>query len=699
MLSSDGRLAIVSTDPVSGFLELDITTDILDIEFETVLFSDADSLQLGEAVTIFVQPGNEVRIETGSVHYRPLESTEIFTATSLYPMGVNFYATIPAQAVTERGLEYFVQVENSNVVRLAPPDAPDSLFSKAVEYPQSFAVTVQPNHGAEILAGTELKLIVDIPIGAEFINGSVSYRIGGADTFSIVPIETFNQLPMSTIPAEAVTERGLEYWAEVNTNTTRMTSPTSGPEENPWPIQTTVTNLSEGEEHKGGRYRMLSVPLQFETEGHSIVSLLLDEFGNYDPFTWRLFRYSPILNKNMEYSDASAPEFTMEPGKSFWMISLESHQIDTAPIVGQSIPLGVPYQLELAAGWNQIANPFAFPVAWESVQKSEDIGDPVAFDSSLGSIGEYNTDVPLILEPFAGYFLHNFAEDAQAITFFPIEAGQPDNVPAPKSAAPKSAAPKVTPLNWSLTLRATTEDAPSDAIVVGVKSNAADDLDLLDLPKPPPAPGPWVCIGVDNSEWAKRAGLYRQDYREFNSAGHSWNLAIRSETRSEEIIFDGWREADIPPELQIRFVDLQTGSIVVPDRKDSGAIRLVSPGAKRDYHLVLLVGTEEYVSREIEALTTLPHTVLLDQNAPNPFNGATNIRFGLVEESTVGLTIYDLRGRHVLDLIDQEILSPGFHSKIWTGVDRYGKPVASGVYIYRLVVDGKSLHRKMAYIQ
>jgi hypothetical protein len=78
----------------------------------------------------------------------------------------------------------------------------------------------------------------------------------------------------------------------------------------------------------------------------------------------------------------------------------------------------------------------------------------------------------------------------------------------------------------------------------------------------------------------------------------------------------------------------------------------------------------------------------LHQNAPNPFNPLTTIRFDLPETGRVRLSILDVAGRLVCVLID-ESLPPGSHETVWDGRDSSGRGVSSGAYLARLVFAGK----------
>ena len=76
--------------------------------------------------------------------------------------------------------------------------------------------------------------------------------------------------------------------------------------------------------------------------------------------------------------------------------------------------------------------------------------------------------------------------------------------------------------------------------------------------------------------------------------------------------------------------------------------------------------------------SVIPESNSLGQNYPNPFNPSTQIRFGLSEPLHVRLIIYDMLGREVAKLADED-MDAGYHSVSWNASN-----VSSGVYIYRL---------------
>ena len=91
-------------------------------------------------------------------------------------------------------------------------------------------------------------------------------------------------------------------------------------------------------------------------------------------------------------------------------------------------------------------------------------------------------------------------------------------------------------------------------------------------------------------------------------------------------------------------------------------------------------------------------TSYLAQNAPNPFNPRTTIAFVLGADGHAALEVFDLRGRLIRTLIDQQ-LTAGEHSVIWDGVDQAGHSVSAGTYLYRVRSGGWSEQRKMTLLE
>ena len=78
-----------------------------------------------------------------------------------------------------------------------------------------------------------------------------------------------------------------------------------------------------------------------------------------------------------------------------------------------------------------------------------------------------------------------------------------------------------------------------------------------------------------------------------------------------------------------------------------------------------------------------PSTVNLYQNYPNPFNPITTLEYELPEDSFVDVTIYDMLGNVVNNLVNNN-QSSGYKSVQWNATNNQGEPVSAGVYLYKI---------------
>ncbi len=91
---------------------------------------------------------------------------------------------------------------------------------------------------------------------------------------------------------------------------------------------------------------------------------------------------------------------------------------------------------------------------------------------------------------------------------------------------------------------------------------------------------------------------------------------------------------------------------------------------------------------------TIPNSFKLYQNYPNPFNPTTTISFEIPYKTHAALTIHNILGQEVAQLIDKD-LPAGTYNVKWNGTDNSNKPLASGVYLYRLATDEAMYSKKM----
>ncbi len=117
------------------------------------------------------------------------------------------------------------------------------------------------------------------------------------------------------------------------------------------------------------------------------------------------------------------------------------------------------------------------------------------------------------------------------------------------------------------------------------------------------------------------------------------------------------------------------------------------------YVVALLQKSIESVTNvRFENTPDVPREFALTQNYPNPFNPTTQIQFSIPERANVTLTIYDITGREITQLVN-ESLGTGTYTATWDGRNANGQLVSSGVYLYRIQAGSFVQTKRMVFIK
>ena len=113
----------------------------------------------------------------------------------------------------------------------------------------------------------------------------------------------------------------------------------------------------------------------------------------------------------------------------------------------------------------------------------------------------------------------------------------------------------------------------------------------------------------------------------------------------------------------------------------------------KGYGILLPENTENSTSKDTPAKSQIK-----TGNYPNPFNPQTEIAYSLPEDCYVKLTIYNIQGQKVKQLLD-EYQSAGTKEVVWDGCDENGEKVASGIYFYRIEAGPNSATKRMVLLK
>jgi hypothetical protein len=580
-----------------------------------------------------------------------------------------------------------------------------------------------PTGESGFLEGLNIRIGIDLPQGASFVSGTAHYRPGGTAVFESTPVDFEDENVFAVLPDSVVGSCGVEYWIEIQTLTTTLTDPRRDPDQKPHTIRVSIDDMSESGTFPGERYRMVSVPLDFGADfTGTLASILSDqpEFGPYDPFRWRCFRFAPGDAAYAELIDDGTENlFYLKPGRGFWLISLNAHSISTAPITGTSVATHEPYEITLEPGWNQIGHPFVFPVEW-SLMSVDTFTAPEAVDSgvvqvpvALAGDGTYDYEVSA-LAPFEGYWLKNLSPSPVVLAVPPVEAVTMEPVNTPDGESDDTPAN-----NWTLRIIASSGEVLDRFNIVGVHANASAEWDPQDRSEAPMGPGPMLSLYFPHHSWKTRSGVYTTDVRAAYEAietdltnkieltqgawGHAWHFDVAKtfarEPVGDEMTLEFEGVDDVPFEAEVFLIDHILNHVTNLRRENRYVFYLTTRGiveSDNDTRFTLVVGSEAFVGDT--PLPPLPATTALHQNYPNPFNPTTLIRYDIAAPGDVTISVYDARGALVKDLY-RGPRSPGRYVVSWTGDNQAGQQVASGIYFYRLQTPALTQTRKMVLLK
>jgi len=107
----------------------------------------------------------------------------------------------------------------------------------------------------------------------------------------------------------------------------------------------------------------------------------------------------------------------------------------------------------------------------------------------------------------------------------------------------------------------------------------------------------------------------------------------------------------------------------------------------------LVYRPNDFIALDVVLNKTVPDEFYLAQAYPNPFNSITRLAFGLPEASNVAISVYDVNGRLVANLVDGKLLA-GYHVTIWDA-----GTASTGVYLVRMEASGLNNVRKVILLR
>ncbi len=192
----------------------------------------------------------------------------------------------------------------------------------------------------------------------------------------------------------------------------------------------------------------------------------------------------------------------------------------------------------------------------------------------------------------------------------------------------------------------------------------------------------WADSSLRNTPLSVNAGMLDQDF--IVAGANTWDRPP-SDTLYSEL------HAYFPSGTKLGIWRRDTASVQnfhFLDIDNDGRTNLLVPIIS---HLIYehLADYEYYGTTNVQGNDLPTGSFELHQNYPNPFNPGTTIRFAISTKSKVQLTVYDILGKEVKSLANDE-RPQGDYAVQWNGTNDQGTSVGSGIYFVRMYVSGST---------
>lgn len=414
-------------------------------------------------------------------------------------------------------------------------------------------------------------------------------------------------------------------------------------------------------------WRIISLPLENDnpTVSANIQSVMNESAGE---FSWQLYSW-----------DGSAwvePE-TMEQGESYWFQQRIQNVSEFSLGSGLSVSL-TGFNQSLTPGWNLVSSPYAFPVL---VNLDADIfSGPYAY----GNDGEgWDASTASQMLPWGGYAVYNKTSSNQILTLDPLG-----------NSSSSSSKPEH---GWQLQISALGNTHLDVNNMIGSFSNTSDLVDQFDRPEPPLVEKA-VSIYFNSPDPYSRMKKLTHDLRGGQTQEHVWAMNLDLGKMDDRVMLHFAGNGDLSGN-EVWLVDiLSRRAEKIPFGQDwSRQAQKQSDQFPLQYKIVY-AEPDRVQSLVQEILLQYPEEIRLAQNYPNPFNARTEIEFSLKVPSQVSLSIYDLMGRKVTGLVNEE-RNIGIHKVSWNGLDSQEQMVSSGIYFYVLTAGNFRSAKKLVLVK
>lgn len=405
---------------------------------------------------------------------------------------------------------------------------------------------------------------------------------------------------------------------------------------------------------------LISVPFDYPTQDPAdVLNVPVADRPNFKLFAWSLGRY--VLYP-------SVPADRVRLGRAFFL-NVPRPLVITQE--GASADTGVPFEIQLAPGWNLIGVPYNFPLRWLDMKVRDganvvSVQEAIAGQAIRNGLWTYVSGQYVLateLQPWMGYWVRA----NRAVTLLIDPAGRS------RSALTRSAEPVQTD-GWLVQIVASAGSLMDASNYFGVASRAADGYDAqFDVERPPFIDGqPMVQVAFEHPEWGAYAGQYAVDVRS-RAVGQVWRFTVTTSVANSDVTLRFPNVARVPRGLNLYLVDETTGQ--------RRSLRTLAAYTFRSGEGVTTRSFRIEVANEQRASLRISNVSLTGRGS------ARTISFSLSAEASVSVVVLR-NGQPVRELLTQSTRAAGINTVTWDGRDRNGVSLPAGAYTVEIRATG-----------
>lgn len=469
-----------------------------------------------------------------------------------------------------------------------------------------------------------------------------------------------------TVPKAEIGDLGVEYKITATNSVPLNSTVTSG--------KTAIlfksgfsfsdSDLPPGNEQT--KYRIVAFPfvLSPNTTGD-----LFNQLGTMKE-NWRVFHYSPP-GPATEWKESSI----LSPGLGYWVLRRNSTTIAIlnngadGPIQGTTVgaTLDQPFTVSLAAGWNQIGNPYLFHVSWADILTASGLPASTKLRTYNGNFQDADR-----LKKFEGGFVN---VGAATTLKFPVVLNSGVQGGRQSDHSTQRKQNSIDQPDWDVNITLKNGDIMNIFGGVGMNTLATEGYDSFDdigLPR-----------FLDYVEINHGKDFLKSPFTldvEPPQQNYTWNFVVESSLGGiTDMIWnnDYFGKND----KWMVLVDMETSELI--DMREAVSY---SFNSTQSHKFKIVYGSKDYVMEQ-----ALPRELVISKVYPNPAGGPVKVGFTLPNSDlqiAVQVKLINMMGQTVTHIFDGN-LAPGYHEMTWNGLDDQNLRPAQGLYFVQ-VQGGKS---------